>query len=157
MTFSYHEILPCKSNLILCYACLPRGPFCITLCGKSVQNVNVWSRSVFVCGSVCVTTYNVLYCLFNKLINIFLSFYSNHSLWKEVHCSKLNQSCVSSHRVPTFLCKQTWPHFWQTLGEQTQTSLYLAGQRFSPLHVWQQHGTKTKGKKKQHSTYDVHI
>lgn len=47
--------------------------------------------------------------------------------------------------------------------EQTQTSLCLAGQRFSPLHVCQRRGTKTKrrgGEKKKKVTFhisDVHI
>lgn len=65
----------------------------------------------------------------------------------KVQHSKLQRgwSCITSHRVPTFLCKQTWPHFGQTLGEQTQTALCLAGQRVLPLHVWQERGTKTKG------------
>lgn len=78
------------------------------------------------CGPFeCLTLFCIVITVTAFSINCQTSFFK--LLDMKVPNSKLNRSwnIITCHWVPTFLCKHSWPHWWQTLKEQTQTSLCI--------------------------------
>lgn len=144
-TLLYHEILPCIVfvKLFVMYLSI-----LVHLLGKECTEC---LKRYWAC--VCV-----LYGLFNKLKHlsiILFKFPSSERRYAVLKCSG-SWSCITSHWVPTFLWKQTWPHFWQTR-ERTNTDVSVFGRSVicTPARL----GTKTnkRGKKAAFHISDVHI
>lgn len=104
-----------------------------------------YSRIQYVC---------VHYYIDNKLRNVFSPVTICGRKYTVLRCIRAWAVLLPTER-PHFCVNRLGPTSGRLRG-LTQKSLYLAGQRFSPLHVWQPHGTKTAGKAAFH-TSDAHI